>query len=74
MSSASLWTDLEYKNARKTRVCLERSRSAPLKLWLHRSQILSPNDPFFRVDVHVVSRLQTLGIQVEPEDLEDIMA
>ena len=71
-SRSSLWARLDCENAEKTRVYLERSKSSPIDLSLHRDECLLPCDPFFEIDCHAVERLVSLEIRVSPECLQDI--
>ena len=71
-SRSSLWTDLNCKNADKTRVYLERSKSSPINLWLDRSSTLSRRDPFLQVVPHSIGRLRSLSVKGRLENLRDI--
>jgi hypothetical protein len=72
VSRSSLWTYFDCKNANKTRVCLERSKSSPIEVWLGRDERLRPGDPFFKILPRAISHLQELFIEGSPENLQDI--
>jgi hypothetical protein len=72
MSRATLWTNFHCADAEKTRVYLERSKSAPINMWLERERGLFPNDPFLDVPSHAIGRLKSLCVRTTPDHLEDI--
>lgn len=72
ISLASLWTDFRCVDADKTRSYLERSRSAPITLWLKRPTGLLRNDPFLEVAPHIIRRLKYLTVQTTPRHFQDI--
>ena len=72
VSRSSLWTELEYVNAAKTRVYLERSKLSPIDLWVQRVEGLAPDDPFLEIDPHTIRRLGSLFIHATSENLQDI--
>ena len=72
ISRASLWTDFYCIDAEKTRVCLERSKSAPINVWLEREQGLFPNDPFLDIPSHAIGRLKSLCLTTTPDHFDDI--
>ena len=74
ISRSSLWTHFDCKNADKTRVYLERSKSSPIDLWIRRDRGLSPDDPFFEIDPCAIRRLKSLAIYGISESLQDITA
>jgi len=61
-------------NGDKTRVYLERSKSFPLSLSLHRGDLAPPSDPFFRIIPRVIGRLGYLFIGGTPENIQNITA
>lgn len=63
-------------DAEKTRVYLERSRTAPINVWLKRKLKLGliHNDPFLQISPHAISRLKHLSVETtEPEHFQDII-
>ena len=72
ISRASLWTDFHCIDAEKTRVCIERSKSAPINMWLERKRGLLPNDPFLNIPTHAIGRLKSLCIRTTRDHFEDI--
>ena len=72
ISCASLWTNFYYRDTEKTRTFLERSKSAPISLWLERERGLAPNDPFIGITPHAIGRLKELYVKTMPDHLEDI--
>ena len=71
-SRSSLWADLDCKDADKTRLYLERSRSSPINLSLRRGDNLPPDDPFFQITPHAIGRLKSLLVEGTLENLQDI--
>jgi hypothetical protein len=51
---------------------LERSKSAPITLWLKRPKGLLRNDPFLEVAPRSISRLKDLTVQTTPHHFQDI--
>jgi hypothetical protein len=73
ISRASLWTDFRCADSEKTRVYLERSRSAPINVWLERRLGLFPNDPFLEIVPHTISRLKYLSVKTTSGHFQDII-
>ena len=74
ISRSSLWANFDCTNADKTRVYLERSKSSPINLWLRRSYVLSPSDPFLQIIPNSIDRLKSLFVWGTPKNLQDITA
>jgi len=72
-SRSTLWTDFDFKNADKTRVYLERSKSSPIRLWLERDDGLLPHDPFLQIVPHAIDRVRHLFIGTTPDHLQEII-
>jgi len=70
ISRASLWANLSYVDAEKTRVYLKRSKSSPINLCLKRAEGLVCDDPFQEITPPIVGRLKCLFLQAM--DLRDI--
>ena len=60
MSRPSLWADLDCMGVGRTRVYLERSKSSPINLKVHRN--LSLSAPFFKFVPPVDGRLKSLHL------------
>jgi len=74
ISRSSLWTNLECKNADKTLVYLERSKSSPtINLSLRVYFKSSPTNPFFQITPLNIRRLKFLSIRGTPEPLHDVV-
>jgi len=73
ISHSPLWTHFDCKNADKMRVYLERSRSSPISLQMHRKGDLSPHHPLFQVIPHAATRLKTLSVRTSPENIGHII-
>jgi len=65
----------------KTRVYLERSKSSPINLYLHRmanppphDSSLSLHDPFLQVVPRAIGRLKSLLLEATPKNLQEIIA
>ena len=72
VSRSALWADIECENTDKTLVYLERSRSFPVNLSLHRNHNLSPHDYFIQSIPRVIGRLKSIYIHGTPENLQGI--
>jgi len=70
ISRASLWANLSYVDAEKTRVYLKRSKSSPINLCLERLEGLVYDDPFREITPPIVGRLKHLFLHAT--DLQDI--
>ena len=64
----------------KTLIYLERSKSSPINLQLHRTVNLHPDDsslslhdPFLQVIPHAIRRLKYLSLEATPENLQEII-
>ena len=73
-SYSSLWTGFRCIDPEKTRVYLQRSKSSPINLQLERDTGIPPNDPFFQIIPHAISRLESLSISTTPGHLQDIIS
>ena len=73
-SRSSLWAELNCLDADKTRVYLERSKSSPISLSLHRNNVLLPHDPLFQITPHAIGRLKSLYACGTLSNLQDITA
>ena len=73
-SRSALWTDLDCIDLDKTEVYLERSKSSPINLSLHRYSRLSPWDPFVLIIPRIIGRLKSLSVWGTPGGLRGIVA
>ena len=73
-SRSPLWSNFNCTIADKTRVYLERSKSAPINIWLDRDYVLPPSDPLLQVIPHNVGRLKSFSMAAKPAILPDIIA
>lgn len=73
ISRASLWTEFHCVDEDKTRVYLERSKSALIDVWLTGRLGSSPNDPFLDVVPRAIRRLKCLSLAIMPDRFQDII-
>ena len=74
MSRSSLWACFDCKDADKTSVYLERSKSSLISVSLNRDRDLSPSDPFLQIIPHAIGRLKSLFIKGTRQNLQGIAA
>ena len=72
ISHSFLWTNFDCRNADKTRVYLERSKSSPINLQLSRTNAISPGDPLLQIIPRSTSRLRSLSITGTRKNLHGI--